>query len=223
VKNLGFGAVLLGMAAVAPLAHATLLAPGGSCILTCTTISSLPGGTIIANTGVLAGTGTSLFAASLQTVVYKETATGDLDFLYQYTVNSATGTPPDLPDQFQAQLFGNYTTNVQTLTTGGIGGMLAGTDTTTPDIESRTAGGGTINFEWLVGNPGVGQTSDILVIETNATSYQGATDSIEDDGVESFASYEPGTVPEPASIVLFGTASLLAAFFLRRRLAPKAQ
>ena len=219
MKHLECGIFLLGLAAFTPSAHATLLGPGGGCLTTCSSISSLPAGTVIANTGVETGipAGTIGYSATLQSIVYQETATGDLDFLYQYTV---TGITNDAPDQLQVQSFSGWITNAEILTTGGIGGMVAGTGNA-PNAISRGASGSSLNFIWLDIFPysdaplGVGQTSDILVVETNAKTYGIGQATLQDGGVEAFQAFEPG--PEPAGIVLFGTAAALTAFLLRRR------
>ena len=224
MRNLGFGVVVLVLGAFAPSANATLLSPGGGCFLTCTSISTLPAGTVIANTGVETGTpaGTIDYTATLRSIVYRETATGNLDFLYQYTITASTG---DVPDQLEVSSFDHWITNGQILTTGGIGGMVAGTGNAN-NVETRTSTGNTINFLWLNVAPfivdppvGVGQTSDILVVETNAKDYTIGQATLQDGGVEAFQAFEPG--PEPAGIVLFGTAAALTAFLLRRRFLGK--
>ena len=84
-----FGA-LLGFAMVTPAIQATLLTPGaGPTALT--GISSLPAGSIVSNGGnasvlPFVGTdasGTTLYQGTLYLAVYREAATGFLDFLYQ--------------------------------------------------------------------------------------------------------------------------------------------
>jgi hypothetical protein len=219
-NTLGLAGMLAVLITIAPSAHATLLGPGQHCFLTCSVISSLPAGTVIKDTGIEAGTpvGTIKYAATLEAIVYQETATGFLDFLYQYSPTAG----PDVPNKLEGQDFTGWTTNVSTLTTGGIGGMVAGSPNNPPDFDSRSGGGGAIDFGWLIvaTPPQVGQISDILVVQTNATTWQAGQATLQDGGVEAFAAYAPG--PEPAGIVLFGTASALTALFFRRRLARKA-
>jgi hypothetical protein len=61
-----------------------------------------------------------------------------------------------------------------------------------------------------------GQSSDVLVISTNATQFTAGNASVIDGGAAVVASFEPtGTIPEPAAIA---ASVLLAGLLIRRRI-----
>jgi hypothetical protein len=208
---------------LSPAAHATLLAlgPNSSTVAAGSGISSLPSGTIIASTVPAVQTALSsnggVWSASLQTVVYQETSSGNLDFLYQYkTLTSSNGSVPDT--LAVSNFFPTGTVNVGYLTTD-LSGMSGGS--VAPFVISHN--GGTVDFVFLPGiDPvSVGSTTFTLVVQTPGAKVTSGFITLQDGGAATFAGFEPSSTPEPAGIILFGTASAFTAYFFRRRLSPK--
>jgi hypothetical protein len=62
----------------------------------------------------------------------------------------------------------------------------------------------------------VGQTTPLLIIETNALTFTNGFVSAQ-DGTAGFAfAYAPSAVPEPSSLAMLGSGLLAAAGFARR-------
>lgn len=225
-RIVGFAGLLIALITTAPLAHATLLDLGLGGGTLATSIPSLPAGSIIDTTVPEVQTATSsnggVWSASLQTVVYQETGTGMLDFLYQYkTLTSSNGSAPD---ELAVSNFLEPILGVGYLTQN-LSGMSGGSVAPVSIVRN----GGTVDFNFCP-LPGVlacdvvapGDTTFTLVVQVAATSVAPGFISLQDGGNANFDGFEPGSVPEPAGIVLFGTAFAMTAFFLRRRLVPKA-
>lgn len=221
--------LFLVLATMAPSAHATLLlpplAPGGTSPVVPNTPQNnggAPIGTKIAgktetwNNGV-GGTG------SVEEVVYREdgtngsTATGFLDFYIQVSVDS---TSPDIVEHITASSFTGFTTLVGTASNV----SLLGTGTVGPESIQRSGTGSIVGWNFAFPNEvDPGMTSLTLAIGTNATTYKtGVVSELDGATASQLDFFAPAAVPEPAGIVLFGTASALTAFFFRRRLARKA-
>jgi len=138
--------------------------------------------------------------------VYR-TAGGTLDFLFQVTTNPGSN---DQAETLSMALFGSFTTDVDYLT---------GTSVV-PASSSRSSDGNIVNFGFVPGFDG-GQSTAVLVIETNATSFTKGLLSIQDTGNDSVSSFEPTGVPivatpEPSGLVMLGY-GLLGLAGLRRR------
>ncbi len=155
--------------------------------------------------------------------VYKETS-GTLDFFYQVTNTGNT--------TLATSAFGNFGFPPAFNTAGGYinskvpppADMTQGTFA--PVAASDPAGGGAITFSFdssasSVGL-GIGQTSNVMFVSTNATSYDtlgtatvngDVTSTGANTGGNSYTGiYEPTTfssVPEPSSLVLCGLAGLI--------------
>jgi len=165
------------------------------------------GGPLEADSGPVAFTGTDtfnnvVFTGVLDTKVYSDT--GGLDFVYQFSNNANSA---DAIQRMTASGFDGYTTDADYIT---------GTGATGPFLVSRSTNGDVVGFDFLSSAPvGQGQTSDILVIKTDATNYIASTVSVQDGGNANVFSYAPVAVPEPvsAALVAFGFSALA----MRRR------
>jgi hypothetical protein len=214
----GFAGLVTAFAAMVPSAHANLLPlPNPSFFVSAAgTNIAPPGGTQIAGTSQAVQIQTSAptgdWTATLQTTVYN-VGGGMLDFLYQFKTDSSNG--GGLPVDLEVSTFGGPVSVGYVNSGFNLSGMSGGS--VAPVLLSYNSG--TVDF--LFGGVGVGDTTDTLVVQTPGTAVQAGFTTLEDGGIATFNSFEPS--PEPAGIVLFGTVSLLATFFLRRRFVPKAQ
>ena len=152
-------AAAFAVVAAAPAAHAIVLDPGtsGSPDL----LSLGAGSTLVADTGLLSFSN-SAFSGTLDEWVYQDTAntfnSGDLTWVIQ-VANSANSS--DAIGRVTAGNFAGFMTDV-----GDNGGANA------LDLVDRDTPGHTIGFSWAeTGGLLVGDTSDLLFIDTNATRF----------------------------------------------------
>src|SRR5262249_37677479 len=111
------------------------------------------------------------YFGTLTSAVYG-TAAGTLDFYYQFS--NAAGSSDDVV-RLTAFNFAGFTTNVGYRTPLPRGGVFTPAGTEAPVAADRSADGSTVGFGFD-GPPGArigpGETSRIVVIRTNATSFQ---------------------------------------------------
>ena len=206
-------AVLLATSAL----QATPLSPGGNVAPSAET--ALPAGSYafapvtLAITGINA-LGQTRFTGTLTFAVYRESATGFLDFLYQYHNN---GTSRDPIQHVSSTDFSGNFTDVTHITTTAPSGFVLGT--TVPGAATRSPGdGGVVSFDFATPNSiQRNRTSQVLVINTHATDFVLGTTSIIDGAVATVITRSPRNGPEPATLTLFGGGLLgLAGLFGRR-------
>jgi hypothetical protein len=152
------------------------------------------------------------------TVVLVDSNTGNLDFAYEFEVE--TGTDPYISEA-TASSFGGFTTEVGYDSSGIVidGGYTGASGLIAPTSVNRSAGPGvTINFEFTPGDVGPsGYASYDLLVETNASFYTAGTFGLQDNANSGpLAAFAPATVPEPTSVLLL-TGVVLAAFGAIRR------
>jgi len=197
-----------------PLGATTALTLGGTVL---PPLQSAPlGGTLVASAvdkqpwTITSAAGTA--SGTLTSAVYMEPAGmgGTLDFMYQLTVTSGS----DTIGRITMSSFAGFMTNVG-YSTDVFGPFVAGTRI--PDTADRTSDS-VIGFNYNVPAGDVilnGQTTEVLIISTNAKNWIAGTASPHDGSGAIVPAFEPGTVPEPATMALLG-GGLLALAGIRR-------
>ena len=186
-----------GMLALTTPAGAIVLTPGNSDV-TATSFSGAPG-TLIATatssfTSVL---GASDFSGSVTEDVYKDSGTGMMDFVYQFSNNAASG--KDI-DQMTIADFGGYINDAYE-STGPVFDAFTASSNTSSGVHELA---GTISWDYTTGMV-PGATSAIVMIKTNAPTYAPGTISFIDQGTATLTDFmAPATAPEPSFIALLG-------------------
>jgi len=229
---------VLGVLAVSPEAHATLMLPTLGAGPSGTTISGpyntgqnnggKPIGTLVASTGVESqtttnGGDTASLTVSFEEEVYKELS-GTLDFYYQIKVTAASKTGAGaIPavQELDVSDFSNWT--LEAGTAGSVTSLFGGAGTQSPTTIGRdSTPGDTVSFFFSPSDLKNGTTSLVLVVSTPATTYVPGDASLGNTrGVEGqdYIAFAPGVdpVPEPVSMLLGGSVLGLSALWLRRR------
>jgi LPXTG-motif cell wall-anchored protein len=204
------------------LAHATILPPTGSPPVAPTAFGTAVTGPFLADTGLLNykatnALGQTTISGKYEAMVYSDPSNnfckGCLDFFVIVESNSSS---IDDIERITLASFGKFLTDVGYSI--GAGSPPSGVDPATVD---RSANGKVVGFNFSA-LPGVapGQETQVLEIETNATTFMKGTLQIIDSSVASVAAFDPcGVVPEASSIslTLLGGLLLGIGFIGRRR------
>ncbi len=156
-------------------------------------------------------------SGTLVSAVFEE-ASGTLDFYYQVTNNTTAascgtvGKPACDPISRETDTtFTGFTTSLGFRVDGStlpIGIFVDGT--VVPVTADRNSVGDVVGFSFQPPDAAKiqpGQTSNILVISTDATNFTSGNASVIDGGVTTVASFEPApAIPEPGSFFLLGGA-----------------
>jgi hypothetical protein len=187
---------------------------------------NFPSGSIIASSTQQLSSVGNTFTATLYSAVYRETG-GTLDFIYQVS-NSANSF--DALEHVVNSSFTGFTTSASYALASALSSDPSSpfvTGTVVPFLARRsggTAGESNVSFDFA---PFVlpGQTSDLLVIQTNARTFIPGMTLVTDSQSASYNTFAPSAVPEPASMVLLGgcLAGLGAVGAWRRRVGPAVQ
>jgi hypothetical protein len=198
------------VAICAPGAFATSLAPGQT-INAIGTIAIIGTDTLVTSQGVAFVSADGAFSGTLDSAVWRNNATGDLDFVYQFINNSSS---TDVIDEMSASKFGTYTTDVFYDPTENFIGF---TGTIAPSQADRSSTGNAVNFGFdspIEVEPG--ETSYALVIRTNATTYSPGNVSLQNNSSSPLnLGYQPAPEPAEAGILLGGL--FAAGLFVARK------
>jgi hypothetical protein len=194
-------AILLVFTLFGVVAQASILGNGNSVPPT----PLFPGGTQVATTSGTITTAT--FSASYQQWVYSDPnnswCAGCLDFVYQFTDNG-----PDVLERFSMYNFAGVQVDVGTNPFG----------IHDPTLIDRSMNGPVIGFNFPASDEiNVGETTVLLVIETDAHTFTNGFVSAQ-DGTAGFGfAYAPSAVPEPSSLALLGGGLTFVAAMLRKQ------
>jgi hypothetical protein len=196
----------------AQTANATILAPGDGPVPIDATL--LDAGATVEDS--ISGTFTApTFTADYTAAVIQESILdnplGGLTFIYQVTPTSG-----DLIVRLTASSFTGFTTDVYYALNGSV---IAGFDDGlfAPDTADRAASGSGIGFNYESGL--LGETY-VLVIRTDAPSYVLGLLAAQDDTNDFQDAFQP-SVPEPATLLLFGSGLAGLGAAIRRRRAQQ--
>lgn len=194
--------VMLGIAGWSQVAKGVVILPG---TLGTPTGSGGFTGTLLADTGSENFTGLGVgggvvFLGTFDAQVYKDSSTGDLDFVYQFANNANS---VDSIESMTAGGFTTFTTDAD---------YIPATGVVPPTQVTRSGSGNNVGFEFPgAGAVAPGANTDRLVIKTNATAFTGGFAVIQDGGNGSAADFTPA-VPEPTTIALAGATVLMLGF-----------
>ena len=206
-------AALTAVAVGASFAQGNLVT-GSSITPTATTVN---GNEVVFTTNTFAAP-SNRYTGTLYAAIFQESSAanplGGLTFVYQ-----ASNDPGSLEflDRLTPVGFTGYQTSVFYSTQALSDGL--GTGTVAPNTVIRLLPTGdslAFRFETPGGTPGQGivqngQTTDVVVVRTDATTYMTSLSGVSDGTTANVASYSPGpssTVPEPATLAPFALGGL---------------
>ena len=187
-------------------------------------------GTLLASLSVAFISTLGTTSGTVVSAVFREFG-GTLDFYYQVTNNSTApncgtaGKPACDPISRETDTtFTGFSTSTGFRVDGsGLPGGIFVNGTVSPVTADRNSVGDVVGFSFFPPDSAKiqpGQTSDVLVISTNATNFTSGNASVIDGGVTTVAAFEPALapIPEPGSFLLLGGALVTLLGFRRLRL-----
>jgi hypothetical protein len=205
LKAVVFGGVLAGVLAIAQPASAIYLIPGSGLVPSVGEADPV-GGAVVASLSV------PFSSASLSGILTSQVISGDtantlggLTFTYQFALDSGS---THSANQLTASSFAGTQTDVSYLIASGIN----------PTFFERTAGGGDLVRFYFFGNDvDPGQSSALLVIQTDALSWTPTTVAIINGSAVNVNSLAPAPVPEPSVAALLIPGLVFARFLSKRK------
>jgi PEP-CTERM motif-containing protein len=211
--------------AVAVPVSATSLLPGTSVVPT--PFLDDPGALVVSAVGIPITPISGAFSGLLTAAVYRDATTGRLEFDYQFTNNAGSN---DAVHRLTGFNFSGFTTDVGFRPFLPAAGPFVVPGTEPPVSADRDANGSTVGFDFSVtGGPATlaidpGETSFILAIKTDAPDWTTGFASVIDGGAQTVPAFQPAgqpippaDVPEPATLLLVGSAVIGMGAAVRRR------
>jgi hypothetical protein len=195
--------------------QAAPIAPGG--LLFPAPAVPLPGGNIVAG-GVPQLFNSATFSGTLTSTVLANDPTNPNGLTFTYQLQNVAGSPGEI-DRLTIASFANILADAGQV-------PVAGNVAPAYIDRSLLGNGATLGFSFAqvplgFGTLQPGQTSDLLVVRTNATAFAASTANVIDGSVEQVSTLAPfvglPTVPEPSSIILALLAGTGLLVFSRRR------
>jgi len=219
LRRINLALIALSIFAFGSFASADILVPGASGP---PDIFALAGTSLQASiSGPWANT-TSTMSGTYVTAVFSDPANtfcaGCLDFMYQVTNNVGS---TDSVGRTTAINFTGWLTDVGFAANGSSlgGGFVNGT--VVPVTVDRSGSGDSIGFSFTPFSASIqaGQTSNVLVIETNATNFAPGFFSLIDGGVTTVAAFEPtaARVPEGSALGMLGISGFALLGAMKRK------
>jgi hypothetical protein len=215
-----FGSMIIagcGLLFTAATLSAAPIGPGG--LLFPAPASPLPGGNVVAG-GVPQLFNTPTFSGSLTSTVLANDPTNPFglnDLTFTYLLQNIAGSPGEI-DRLTIASFASFLVDAGQV-------PVAGNVAPTYIDRSLLSNGATMGFSFVQpplgsGTLQPGQTSDLLVVYTNAQNLAASTANVIDGSVEQVPTFAPirgvPGVPEPGSIVLAVLAGMGLLAFARR-------
>lgn len=191
-------------------AGATPLLPGGNVPLS--PFSGAPGVLLTSvSHPFVSALGPGDFSGTAIEAVYRDSVTGFLDFLYQFSSDPTSGLPIE---QSTDGSYAGFTTDVQFNTGGAFGPFLVAGTVLAADATRSGGAGVNVSFDFPIPsavNPGA--TTVIRMIKTNATNFGPGTVAFINQGTVTDTRFlaPAAAIPEPTYLPFAGGALLLFA------------